>query len=656
MTAPLESGHRPDIEGLRALAILLVIAAHVGVPQLAGGFIGVDVFFVLSGYLITGQLTSEQARTGRIRIAAFYARRFRRLMPALLVVLLASCVFANLLLAPGDLPSQAMAAATAVVWLSNLHFAFSGLDYFGPAASQNLFLHTWSLGVEEQFYLLWPPLLLLAARMPARWVPARWRVRVLLLLVCAASLTACLWLAHKQGLLAFYLMPLRAWQFALGGLVSLQITAAHWPGQRLASALPGLGLAAILCAAVWLHDGRPYPDAWSLAPTLGTALLLAAGTAAPHNGVSRGLGAAPLQYLGRISYTWYLWHWPVLLLGVQVLPASTLPHRLGLAVLSLLLAAATTALIEQPLRRQEWLLSGPGRTVIAAVMVMVAAHFAAWEFRNRVLAALQQPENLKHLAVRGDIAEIYRIGCDDWYHSADVRPCVFGLPSASHKAVIIGDSIALQWFPALAAVFDRPDWQLVAITKSACPMVDSPIHYARIGREYTECAIWREEALRQIVALKPDMVILGSSYTYALDDQAWVEGSARILTALSPATAAVHVLRPTPVLPFDGPSCLAPRSALYGWLAGQERCAARPDDARYQQVHGWIEAAAARFGNVHVLDLNGAVCPGEICRAELNGLTTFRDTQHLSAGFAASLAPVIAEQLGMARAGLGLDR
>ena len=279
---PGNSSFRPDIEGLRAVAILLVIAAHAGVPWLAGGFIGVDVFFVLSGYLITRLLADELTRTGSLQFARFYARRFRRLLPALLLMLCVTALLGAQLAPVSQQGWQADAAAAAALWSSNLLFAFSRLDYFGSDASGNLFLHSWSLGVEEQFYLAWPLLLVVgygAWRKSAP--PSRLNLIQLLWLLAAISFAACVFITSIEPRHAFYLMPMRAWQFALGGLASLYFidgTSAD-DGRPAASVhlLGWIGLALIIGSALALDSHTTYPGAWALLPTLGTLAVLVCG-------------------------------------------------------------------------------------------------------------------------------------------------------------------------------------------------------------------------------------------------------------------------------------------------------------------------------------------------------------------------------------------
>jgi peptidoglycan/LPS O-acetylase OafA/YrhL len=648
---------RPDIEGLRAVAILLVVAAHANFPWFSGGFIGVDVFYVLSGYLITGLLLQEVRATQAIDFADFYARRFRRLMPGLLLMLVGTGIAAWLLVAPTDQPAQAIAAVSASVWLSNFHFAFSDLGYFTPGAETNLYLHTWSLGVEEQFYLIWPALLAigLGVRKEGTHAAKYSRLRAILIAILAASLLACIVWTRTAPLLAFYMMPARAWQFALGALVFLHF------GSRDTDTRPRdapqttphlltvgwLGLGSILAAALVLDAKTPYPGFWALLPSVGTAAVLAAGTRRGSAGVARLLAWGPMQSIGRISYAWYLWHWPVLLLGACVIRTDIAINRLGLVLLSLLIASASYRWVEAPLRRRKSLITRPRIAVAGAFACMIIAASIGLRWHNHAIDRLSDPDQQPFQAIRYDAPVIYTMPCDDWYQSADVRPCTFGPEDASHTAVILGDSVGVQWFPAFAEIFGKPDWRLLVLTKSSCPIVDAPFFYARIGRVFTECAKWRQDALQFVASLKPDIVILGSTSTYGFAESDWIEGTANVLRKIDDAAKRIVIMRSTPVLPFDGPSCLAPRSRLHTLLTGTNGCSASAHDGPSDDVFHWLALAAKKFPNAKVVDMTDSVCPAEVCRAELNGMVVFRDTQHLTAKFAASLSGVLQSRLGV---------
>lgn len=652
MTEPVASeyrlGYRADVEGLRAVAILLVVACHAQVKALAGGFVGVDVFYVLSGYLITGLLVKEIQTTGTLCFANFYARRLRRLLPALLLMLAVVCVLGRLLLAANGQAGQALAATSAALWLSNFHFAFSSMGYFQPGAESNLFLHTWSLGVEEQFYLVWPLLITLAMGVWAGAKPKRAlaRLKYVFGAVFVLALALSLYWTWHAPRLAFYMMPSRAWQFALGALAFLAVGSPSFRLQSFRVPEPWCvvagwaGLALILAASLWLTGAVPYPGYWALLPTIGAALVLAAGANSGGRGnISHWLSTRPMQAIGRVSYAWYLWHWPVLLLGAQLIDVHDAWNRLLLVVLSLLIAALSYHFFETPIRRWRKLLVKPRMAVFAGLAIMLLAGSFALRWHAAALARMHGPAQMRFVAAHFDAPVIYGMGCDDWYHSAAVKVCSFGDPHARHTAVAFGDSVSLQWFPAYARIFDHPGWRLLVITKSSCPAVDAPFFYARIGREYTVCTMWRRRALREIAALKPDVVIMGLTFTYDFTQAQWIDGTRAVLRQLAPSAGTIYLMRSTPKLPFDGPDCIAPRSHLYAMLKGRSLCTAPAASPLSDAVAGWLQAAAAPFHNVHFVDMTTALCAGGTCHAQVQGHIVFRDDQHLTATYAALLAP-----------------
>lgn len=639
-------GYRGDLEGLRAVAILLVVAAHAGVPWLAGGFVGVDVFFVLSGYLITGLLLRELTDSGSVGFGEFYVRRLRRLLPGLLTMLLVVGVCAKLLLAPGDQQEQAGAAASAAFWLSNIHFAFGQLDYFSSGAEGNLFLHTWSLGVEEQFYLLWPALLAWLWGGASRQPGGLRRLKIGMAVIAAASLAACIVLTYTAPRLAFYMMPLRAWQFALGALVWLFMRAPGSPhtGGRAAilEVVGWLGLVSIVVAATMLTSNVPYPGGWSVLPTLGAVAIIAAGV---HGvGASRILAWRPLQLLGRVSYAWYLWHWPVLLLARALYSSDSPTLRACAIAASLVLAILSYLLVETPTRHRRVWLARPPMTVAIALAAMTLASLMCLRWYNHASSLERSPQYRRLANAHADAPAIYRMGCDEWYSSDAVRVCGFGAKDAHHTAVLMGDSIAGQWFPAVAQAYDRPDWRLLVITKSSCPMVDEPLFYQRIGRMYVECSTWRQRAVKYLTDIRPDTVILGSVSTYAFSANQWIEGTGRILAPLAAASGQIYLLRSTPHLPFDGPDCLASHQGRPEWLASLGPCSARAGSTN-EAVYHWLQVASQPYPNVSVIDLNGQICPHGVCQAQRDGFVVFRDSQHMTASFARSLSQVLRSKL-----------
>lgn len=535
------------------------------------------------------------------------------------------------------------AATAAVLWLSNLYFAFSDVDYFGPSAESNLFLHTWSLGVEEQFYLFWPLLLLAVAASRRTGNPLdRWRAAMTAVFVL--GLVLCIGLSLSSPRMAFYLMPTRAWQFALGAAIWLAQSDQRAFPRSLAVHAGWLGLAAVLGSALAFDQQSAYPGWRALLPTLGAGLLIIAGVQAGHGQVRKLLESRPMQAMGRVSYGWYLWHWPLLLLAEVLVPEATLGHRVFLVAAAWALATLSFHGLEKPVRTSLPLLARPTHVVIGALALMAVAVVSFGQWQKATVRWLDEEKTSnRYLAAKRDVPEIYALGCDDWYHSANLEICRFGA-STGKVAVMIGDSIGLQWFPAVKTMLEGQGWQLLVMTKSSCPMVDAPVFYERIGRDYTECAEWRRHALAAIRNIKPDIVILGSSANYGFDDALWIEGSKRVMAQLSPATGAIYVIRATPLLPFPGPACLA---RTMGAADAASRCAASAINERHDQVWNNLMTAARSFANVKGVDMNDAVCPGRVCQAERDGVVVFRDAQHLTASYVNSISAGLAANIAL---------
>ena len=644
-------GYRADLEGLRAIAILLVIAVHAGVPSLGGGFVGVDIFFVLSGFLISGLIVQETSTTGRFSFTKFYVRRLRRLMPALLLMLLTVCVVAAFLLAPTVQRNQSIAAAMAALWLSNIHFALAHLNYFSPDAETNLFLHTWTLGVEEQFYLLWPVLLVWLLRPTGSHGTTR--LKFGMFAVALTSFAACVFLTYAAPRMAFYMMPLRAWQFAAGALLWLYLKVPDQAERRvnfwLLRIAGWIGLAFILIAVLWLRDDMPYPGFYALLPTLGAAGVIAAGCdGASNKSVSRLLSWWPLQWIGHISYSWYLWHWPVLLLGVALVGSARPAIQAEWVLVSFFIATISFYCLETPIRNQKLWLRRPGWAIFGALSVMILVSSLNLDWYASATREIYSPAYQRFVKAHMDAPVIYEMGCDEWYYSARVKVCAFGSQDAQHTAVLLGDSHAGQWFPAVAQLFDRPNWRLLVITKSSCPMVDEPFFYTRIGKVYKVCAVWRKKALAQIAKIKPDIVLISSARVNFTKVQ-WINGTAQVLNKLSPVTRRVFIIRDTPHLAFDGPDCLAAHVTQTKWLGKWLHTCESLFNSKYEtHVYQWLQQVASRYSNVRTINMNALICPHGVCSATQHGTVVFRDSQHLTRSFAAALGYELGTKLGMA--------
>ncbi|HEX7430821.1 MAG TPA: acyltransferase family protein, partial [Candidatus Limnocylindrales bacterium] len=391
-----KEGFRPDIEGLRGIAVSLVVLFHAGLlshsaTQITGGFIGVDLFFVVSGFLITGLLVRERERSGRISFSRFYARRVRRILPAALVVLLVTFVAANSLTTLVDRPSVMQDGASAALSIANIRFAWT-TDYFNPV-SYSPFLHYWSLGVEEQFYFVWPALMAIVA-----WKAPRLGAGVALTIVIVASFLASLMITDANASWAFYMLPTRAWQLGAGGLIAVGAGSLNRLPQAIrasvgqALAFAGWGALAALITAAFVIDSvaTPYPGMAAIIPTIAGVLLIASGQ--ERNGPGVLLRLAPVRFLGKISYSLYLWHWPILILGGIWLvgPMGTISTKqaLALAAVAVPVATASWLLVEEPFRRGRIPLPRPSRVVGVGLAAMLAVAVAGSGFYFGAQSAL----------------------------------------------------------------------------------------------------------------------------------------------------------------------------------------------------------------------------------------------------------------------------
>jgi peptidoglycan/LPS O-acetylase OafA/YrhL len=630
---------RPDIEGLRAIAILLVIGAHFEIPGISGGFVGVDIFFVISGYLITSILLREHSEKSKINLLGFYANRFRRLFPALATMLIATSFAAYLILPDTQNLPNSTAAAFAAVWASNLYFSFSDVDYFSSEIGNNLFLHTWSLGVEEQFYIIWPALILFTLRLAPSKRPER-GLLIALLTALIASLVSCLIVAQKHSVPAFYLMPTRAWQFAAGAIVWLAVNRNSLPLPR-SNYLSWVGIISLLASLIIIDYDKAYPGILAILPTLATCAFLWSGSN-PLSLSGQLLSKGPLQWLGRISYSWYLWHWPVLIFANHLIPDSgSFSNTILLILLSLLLAATTHYLIENPIRfgRAKQVKAGWQVGATLSLMILLNSQFLGW---NASTTNRMANQNIKYTEARFDVPFFYQDNCDDWYHSDQLKPCSYGPESAPKTAVLMGDSIGAQWFPALTHLFDPHEWKIIVLTKSSCPMVDEPFFYKRIGREYTECKTWRDKAINWLKQKEPNLIFLGSTASNPYTKEQLISGTRSILSDLSSIQAEIYLIEANPVLNFNGIDCLTENQQT-----GGEKCSTKVShNSQYANVANTLQSVTSEYENVHWLKTAMLVCPDDVCRAERDSTIIYRDNQHLTASFTASAAPHFQRQLG----------
>jgi peptidoglycan/LPS O-acetylase OafA/YrhL len=661
---------RPDIEGLRAVAILAVLAFHARLPFLQGGFIGVDVFFVISGYLITGLLLRELRGSGRIDLPRFYARRARRLLPAALVVIAVTLVASWILLPDIDFPDVARDGAAAAVYVSNYRFALVATDYFAAQSAPSPLLHYWSLGVEEQFYLFWPLLLLVAARL---WAVRRlWAVAVA---VAVASFALSLWITQVDAPWAFYSLPTRAWQLALGALAALGVLAipARWP-TLVASTATALGLALIGAGVLLISPSTPFPGLAALLPAGGTALVIVGGER--HLTLAARALATPVpRWFGRISYSLYLWHWPILILGPLLIGHGGGWVRVALALVSIGVAALSTWFIETPFRVGRGSRLATVRTLAFAGTSSLGVALAAVLVSGSLFAppvadvpapslpasgdpqpALLQPilagpipEGLRPTLAqaRDDRGPIGQETCVTLIVETQPDPCVVGDQQGSTTVVLYGDSHAAMWLPAIELMAADRHWRVVPVIKVACPPFEVSVWRPSLDRPLTECDQWRPLAMDVIAREHPAIIFVAGSRNYQLVSASgqplptnayagWESGMLRTLTALRGLTERVVLIGESPHFHFDPPRCLATEGRVEACTVPRRRLVS----SAYEELEHRTTAASG----ADLIPTIPWLCRADSCPLILGDYLVYRNNGHLTA----TITTVLAQQLSWA--------
>lgn len=658
---------RPDIEGLRALSILFVVVYHFFPALLPGGYVGVDVFFVVSGYLITLSLLEDRGRGLGVRasLAAFWSRRARRLLPNALLVLVVVSIVGLTLLSDFALKRLGSDVFWSAAYVVNWLYVLRSLDYLQWDDSRiSVLLNYWSLSVEEQFYFVWPALLLLAAG-SGRLRDERFRRRATWLAIglCLASLTYCLVLSSAHLTLSFFSSPARAWELLVGAALAVHVHGnVLAPRERSAASgwVVGAAVMAMTAAALAFGEDTPHPGWPTLLPVAGAAGVIAFGATSPF--AQRWLGSTPLRAIGARSYSIYLWHWPVLVLGRQWLGNG--PWAAALLLLTaLVLAELAYRFVEIPARFR-WARHWSARRVLivavlssAAVALLGLGLRAAGASNLRELLALKpgqaagaRPAHELQRAAN-DLPDSYRLGCHLALEQIDQGECVFGDPDGSQVAVLFGDSHAAQWLPVLDIVARRQGYRLHAWTKSSCPSAAVSIWNQMAKGPYRQCDEWREKVLQRIDALAPRVVILsnliedarvvapdgGSRPIRGRDAQfAYQQGLERSITRLRASGAAVVVIRDTPRPRPDIMDCL-------GSTADERKC----ELSRAESTSAWpVDTLAAAAAGARLWDFTEEICPAGRCpvSAGPSALLVYRDSNHLTASYVKSLAAAVEDQ------------
>jgi len=643
---------RSDIEGLRALAILGVVLFHAGARGVPGGFLGVDVFFVLSGFLITGVLVAEVYSTGRVFLPAFWARRIRRLLPAATLVSLVTLGLSARFESPFAQQIHSKSAIAFATYWSNLLFIRRGTNYFDQSVATDPFLHTWSLAIEEQFYLLFAPLCLLLALWARRRTSEEFRGRFLrcTIGVFILSFAVSLVLTAQRPQLSFYGLPSRGWEFAAGGLLALLPRQTRVRAWRTNSALAAAGLLMIVGSLLALDESTPNPGWFTLLPVLGTAALIYAGQE-ERTAIGRFLETGLMRWMGRLSYSWYLWHWPIAVYWKDLV-GDRIPLLFGMPLVSLALAQLTYVVIEAPARKATWL-QPPRRSLLAALGMAIVTVGAGLLLLRPANRRVDDPEFASILQARETRNRLTLTGCLLSEEEIAPKDCRFGDTSSTRVMVLFGDSHAAQWFDALHLSAQRLGLMLLPMTKSGCPSVALTVRLPAPSRIYAECDRWRELVVRRLRELQPLVVVLTNHpwYTGRLEGTGdkwsspptpaalWRKGLESTLARL-PATTAVVLIEDSPRPGFDVPEC------LFKHVREPEQCAFLKESAfapGMRALDSSLEVADAR---VTSLDFTDEICPGPVCPVVFEDLIMFSDRNHLSVPYTLRLSPRVERALG----------
>ena len=609
----------PHIQSLRALAALLVLVYHADL--LPGGYIGVDIFYVISGYLITKLLLRELESSAGLRFSAFYARRFQRLLPASFLTVVTTGIVGWILLPStyrADFGRDLIAAST---YLSNFLFALWNNDYQNLGTTPSPFIHFWSLAVEEQFYLFWPLLLLIFFR-----IHGRRGVQVGVLSIAVLSFLFSLYLTERFPVWSFYILPTRAWEMAAGAL--LVFISADSSLRRFNSPQWGfIAIIAIALSSLIFNENTAFPGLAAVPPVIATALLIQSRAAWP-----RILGALSnfrlTQWLGRISYPLYLWHWPVLIIPEIYFARKLNWYEIILAIsIILFLSDITNRFVEEPIRYST---KSPALifklATFATVISISLGLVISYSYSSSVTASNGFTFDIEEVRMKPKINDD---GCHIHYGSTVSPKCEYGDTGSKSSIVLYGDSHAAQWFPALDLIGKKYNIKIISLTKSACPSAEV---IKELSSQYKvkDCQDFRDSSIARIEKEDPRAVIMTGMQPFTAPNSKvdsrkwWLAGEAKAYSRIKEKTMFPIYLTDTPLPRFDIPTC----------LAGE----IRKDCDTSRPVSSEVAPGLIK------IDPTPWLCK-QSCAAQIEGIVVYRDHSHLSVAMSEYLADALAKEL-----------
>ncbi|MFI6356693.1 acyltransferase family protein [Streptomyces sp. NPDC050743] len=652
--------YRPDLQGLRAVAITMVVLVHTGILGIHGG---VDVSFTLSGFLIGSQLLAEIDKTGKVSLGKFWARRFRRLAPGAALTIVVTAVVAWIYASPFRFRGYMQDGFAASLSFINWRQAENGTDYFAADGSQSPYQHFWSLSIEEQFYLLAPIALVVVAWLSRAIFRNRFLVGLFLAAVISGSLYLSVTTTQTNQPLAYFGTPTRVWELAVGVFVALNARFLSRMYQGLAAVLSWVGLGTILVTASLITEQTPLPGYAVGGPVLGAALIMAGGCANPRFGAERLLDNPLFNFVGNASYGWYLWHWPLLILWSDIVGHEiTYSDRFRVASGSFVLAVAGHYLIERRLKANVRLVQIPWRgiltgltlTATAAVAMFLAIRVVPLNLDTAAGASAAKgssvgyadEKSVKQAVLQKELSataqsilpgapkDMTHYGCID---NTDVKKfvmrdnCVIGDKQGKRSIVVIGDSHAWQWGDAFESLGKSLHVKVVTMAKGGCSPEVYAIKNPELNREYSECDSWRQSAFKSIDGLKPDVIVVTSRIRQEVTEK----GAEQAFKVLEASGAKLVYITDTPQPGRNVPDCLATH------IHDVSACNPAEDKAVEFPDFRAIEQKGAERHGAEVLDSLPAFCADNVCPTVIADQIVYFDNSHMTGAYAKSLAPFL---------------
>lgn len=659
---------RPDIEGLRAIAIILVVLVHAGF-YVPGGFVGVDIFFVISGFLITKHLFDEAKDSGSISLKRFYARRILRIFPASIAVLLLTLVASYLWLSPLQWISNAYDALFSAFSGINYRLAYTGTDYFNVATIPSPFQHYWSLAIEEQFYLVWPLIILILVKIKGVRANLQSVLSVVLVAIIAISLYLSITQTQVSAIWAYFGLHTRAWELALGAVVAINLNLFAKVSEKIGSPLSWLGIGGIVASVVLINEQTPFPGTWALLPTLATTAVVIAGIHKTKYSFESIASNSVIQWIGKISFSWYLIHWPLFVIMLLAKDGQVQnSDRLVAVALSFLLANLSYFLIENPVRFNPAFKASFKKTYalgFSLLLIAIISSGTAIYVRTKANEKIQEKQKTIEL-VKGEseliktIDESRRIkalsdtislenAAKDGYPrnciasqaviQAEDKKCILGDLSSNKNIVLFGDSHAHQWTKTIDNISANNGYKLIVYTKSGCPIADIAHTDPTLKRDYTECYSWRKEAVSKIENLKPEIIII-SSIVY---QKSTSESYTALIKKLQNISKKVVVIADTPNPNFaiknSIPACLIKNTQDI------QKCSIDKSKGVYSKEIKDRELKVAENLNVYVVEPIDWLCYENNCPPVINNIVVYWDDSHVSNTYANYLTNVFEAKL-----------